>query len=87
MKGKPYGDSETWRLTYPFAKILLCGEVETIHFSMRLEPLCWDPNLAKTQTGTCTHGLFIKITHLLPGLTEAQGLYASAQKELSEAKS
>ena len=46
-----------------------------------------DLNLAKTLFGTPTHGLLIRVTHLVSGLTEAQVLYISALKEFSERQS
>ena len=48
----------------------------------------WDLKPAKTQIGTCTHGLglepsclLVRITYLVSGLTEAQVLNISVQKE------
>ena len=60
---------------------------ETVSLRSGLEPECWDSNPAKTQIGTWTHGLLIRITHLVSGLTEAQVLCVSAQKEFSERQS
>ena len=40
-----------------------------------------------TQTGTWIHGLLTEITHLVSGLTEAQVLDVSSQKEFSKRQS
>ena len=60
---------------------------ETVHLRLGLEPMGWDVNPAKTQTGTRTHGLLIEITHLVSGLNEAQVLDVSSQEGFSERKS
>ena len=45
-----------------------------------------DSNPAKTRVGTWTCYLFVRITHLMSALTEAQILCVSVQKELSKSK-
>ena len=49
--------------------------------------MCQDSNPAKTLLGILTHSLFIRITHLVCGLSEAQVLCVSAQKEFSKRQS
>ena len=63
---------------------LYANTIETMQLILGLEPTHLDSNPAKTQTGTCTHGLLIEITHLVSGLNEAQLLDVSSQKEFSE---
>ena len=59
---------------------------EDIHLRLGLEPM-W-PGLESSQNPVwdLNHGLLTRITHLVPGLTEAQLLCISAQKEFRKAK-
>ena len=52
-----------------------------------LDPMCQDSNPVETQVRTWTYCLFIRITHLVSGLTEAWVLCVSGQKEFSEKQS
>ena len=66
---------------------------EDIHLRLGLEPTwlglkpTW-PGLESSQNPVwdLNHGLLTRITHLVPGLTEAQLLCISAQKEFRKAK-
>ena len=66
---------------------------ENIHLRLGLEPTwlglkpTW-PGLESSQNPVwdLKHGLLFRIAHLVPGLTEAQVLCISAQKEFRKAK-
>ena len=60
---------------------------ETIHLRLGLELMRWDSNPAKTLLGTLTHNILMRTTYLVSGLTEAQVLCVSAQKEFSKRQS
>ena len=60
---------------------------ETVHLRLGLEPTGQDSNPDKTQYGTSIHSLLIRITHLVSGLTDAQVLSVSPQKEFSKRQS
>ena len=61
--------------------------LETIHLRLGLKPTCLDSNPTKTLFGTLTHHLLNRTTHLVSGLTEAEDLRVSAQKEFSQRQS
>ena len=50
--------------------------LETVHLRLELEPMYWDLNLPKTLIETWPHGVLIRITHLVSGLTclRAEGI-------------
>ena len=62
------------------------NETETVHLRLGLEPLGWDSNSVRSQTGTWIHSLLIDITYLVSGLNEAQVLDVFLEKGFCETK-
>ena len=59
---------------------------ENIHLWLGLEPTWLGLESSQNPVWDLKHGLLIRISHLVPRLTEAQVLCVSAQKEIRKAK-
>ena len=59
---------------------------ENIHLRLGLEPTWLGLESSQNPVWDLKHGLLIRISHLVPRLTEAQVLCVSAQKEIRKAK-